>query len=240
MRESLQWLQLFDHPVDAIGMVLFLLVFPIYHAVYPYVIRVFPRHSAKVRIDAFRRSWIEGILERRDIITAAQQTRNLTMVNSVLASSALILMGVTANVLIGDPQLSAVITDPESVSRHPDVQAVKLFLLIVVFAVAFAYCMTSLRHLGHFNLVIGADPALIAEYEGPPVDYFATLVNRASNRYTLAVRCFYSASPLFLWLFDRWFFIAVTLFWGVKFVFFQDFAHVLGRPRRAARSRSTP
>ncbi len=61
----------------------------------------------------------------------------------------------------------------------------------------------------------------------------------ASNRYTLAVRCFYSASPLFLWLFDPWFFIVVTLIWGVKFVFFQDFAHVLrGDPeaRRGAAS----
>ena len=57
--------------------------------------------------------------------------------------------------------------------------------------------------------------------------YRPALVNRASNRYTLAVRCFYSASPLFLWLFDSWFFIALTLFWSIKFIAFQDFAHVL-------------
>ena len=182
-------------------------------------------------MDAFRRSWIEGILERRDIIAAAQQTRNLTMVNSLLASSALILMGVTANLLIRYPQLGEAIVEPELWSRHPDVQAVKIFLLIVIFAVAFAYCMTSLRHLGHFTLVIGADPELIAEREGDPVDYFSTLVNRASNRYTLAVRCFYSASPVFLWLFDSWFFVGMTLFWGIKFVGFQDFAHVLRRSR---------
>ncbi|MEJ2343044.1 MAG: DUF599 family protein [Gemmatimonadales bacterium] len=92
--------------------------------------------------------------------------------------------------------------------------------------------MTSLRHLGHFNLVIGADPDVVREVEGSPVEYFSTLINRASNRYTLAVRCFYSASPLFLWLFDAWFFIALTLFWGIKFIGFQDFAHVLRKPRR--------
>jgi len=229
MRSSLQWLILFEDPLNAAGFALFLLVFPIYHAIYPYLIRLFPKHSAKTRIDAFRRSWIEGILERRDIAVVAQQTRNLTMVNSLLASSALILMGFTANVLISNPRMSEAIVEPELWIRHPDAQAAKLFLLIVVFAVAFSYCMTSLRHLGHFNLVIGADPQIIAEREGPPVDYFAALVNRASNRYTLAVRCFHSALPLFLWLFDVWFFIAVTLFWGVKFIGFQDFAHVLGR-----------
>lgn len=231
MRTSLQWFILLDDPVDIIGFALFLLVFPIYHTIYPHLIKLFPEHSAKARVDAFRRSWIKGLLERRDIIAAAQQTRNLTMVNSLLASSALILMGVTANVLIRHPLLSQAIAEPEQWSQHPDAQAVKLFLLIVVFAVAFSYCMTSLRHLGHFNLVIGADPELIAEREGPPVDYFSTLVNRASNRYTLAVRCFYSASPLFLWLFDSWFFIGLTLFWGIKFIGFQDFAHVLRRRR---------
>jgi len=231
VNSSLRWLILFENPLDTIGFGLFLAVFPAYHAVYPYLIRLFPRHSAKARVDAFRRSWIEGLLERKDIIAAAQQTRNLTMVNSLLASSALILMGLTANVLVRYPRLREAIVEPEEWALHPDAQAVKLFLLMVVFAVAFSYCMTSLRHLGHFNLVIGADPDLIASREGPPVDYFSTLVNRASNRYTLAVRCFYSASPLFLWLFDTWFFIGLTLSWGIKFIGFQDFAHVLRRKR---------
>lgn len=229
MQTPIRWLTLLQDPVDSLGFILFLVVFPGYHAVYPYLVRFFPDQAAKVRVDLFRRSWIEGLLERRDIIAAAQQTRNLTMVNSLLASSSLILMGVTANVLFRLPEFSQVLTEPESLSRHPDAQAVKLFLLIVVFAVAFAYCMTSLRHLGHFNLVIGADPEVVRRHEGEPVDYFATLINRASNRYTLAVRCLYSASPLLLWLFDQWFFIGLTVFWGVKFIGFQDFAHVLRR-----------
>jgi uncharacterized membrane protein len=223
---------LFRDPLDAAGLVLFLAVFPVYHAVYPYLIKVMPQYAAKVRVDAFRRSWIEGLLARHDIIAAAQQTRNLTMVNSLLASSALILMGVTANVLIRFPTFDEALAQPTEWSRHPDAQAVKLFLLMIVFAFAFSYCMTALRHLGHFVLVIGADPELIEELEGPPVDYFAALVNRASNRYTLAVRCFYSASPLFLWLFDPWFFILVTAFWGIKFIAFQDFAHVLRKGTR--------
>lgn len=229
MQTPLQWLSLFDNPLDIVGFLLFILIFPVYHGLYPSLVRLAPGYAAKTRVDLFRRSWIERLLETRDIMAAAQQTRNLTMVNSLLASSALILMGVTANVLIRSPNFSEAITAPQEWSSHPDAQAAKLFLLIVVFAIAFAYCMTSLRHLGHFVLVIGADPELIRETEGDPVDYFSTLINRASNRYTLAVRCLYSASPLFVWLFDRWSFIALTLFWGIKFIGFQDFAHVLKR-----------
>ncbi len=227
-----RWLALFSSPVDIAAFVLYCLVFPIYHAAYPVLMRLFPTHAAKGRIDLFRRSWIQGILERRDIMAAAQQTRNLTMVNSLLGSSTLILMGVTANLLIQYPQLDgAELAMPADIHRNPDLVSAKLFLLIVVFAVAFSYCMTALRHLGHFNLVIGADPALIEREEGSSVDYFAALINRASNRYTLAVRCLYSASPLFLWLFDAWFCIALTLFWAVKFIGFQDFAHVLRTKR---------
>lgn len=227
-----QWLTLFQRPVDAFGCVLFLLVFPIYHSVYPWLMRLFPNKAAKSRFDLYRRSWIERLLERNDVVAAAQLTRNLTMVNTLLASSTLILMGVTANILIQLPQGTGLpLPHPSGLEAWPESTAAKLLLLIISFGVAFAYCMTSLRHLGHFNLVIGTDPKLIDAEEGSAIEYFATLINRASNRYTLATRCLFSASPLFLWLFDPWLFILLTLFWGVKFVGFQDFAHVLHRRR---------
>ena len=218
-----QWLGLFEHPLDIAAFSLFVLVFPVYHAVYPLLIRAIPQRTAKGRLDRLRRSWIEGILERGDITTAAQQTRNLTMVNSLLASSSLILMGVTANILVRLAEVSADLPYPQGWEGKTDVLAVKLLLLIVAFAVAFGYSMTCLRHLGHFNLVIGADPKVIDEQEGSAVDYLTTLVNRGSNRHTLAVRCLYSASCLFIWLFDPWLFIGSTLFWGIKFMVFQDF-----------------
>jgi uncharacterized membrane protein len=227
-----QWLTLFQRPVDAVGFVLFLLVFPIYHSVYPWLMRLFPNRAAKSRFDLYRRSWIERLLERDDVVAAAQLTRNLTMVNTLLASSTLILMGVTANILIQLPQGRGLpLSHPPGLEAWPESTAAKLLLLIISFGVAFAYCMTSLRHLGHFNLVIGTDPKLIDAEEGSAIEYFATLINRASNRYTLATRCLFSSSPLFLWLFDPWLFVLLTLFWGVKFVGFQDFAHVLRRRR---------
>lgn len=226
-----QWLALFQRPEDAIGFALFVLVFPIYHTVYPLLMRVFPNQAAKSRFDLYRRSWIERLLARDDVVAAAQLTRNLTMVNTLLASSTLILMGVSANILIQMPKVEA-LSQARVWEAQPEATAAKLLLLIISFGVAFAYCMTSLRHLGHFNLVIGTDPKLIDAEEGSAIEYFATLINRASNRYTLATRCLFSASPLFLWLFDTWLFILLTLFWGVKFIGFQDFAHVLRRRRR--------
>ena len=219
------WLHLFQDPLDTIGLLLFVLVFPTYHLLYPLILmRFFPERTARTRFDRFRGSWIAGILERRDYLLAAQQTRNLTMVNTLLASSSLILMGFTANILI------ALSRDPRnfplsgSLGSHPEAEAAKLLLLVVTFAVAFGYSMTALRHLGHFNIVVGTEPDLIEEYEGSAAEYLSQLINRASNRYTLAVRSLFSATPIFLWLFDTRLFLALTLFWGFKFMVLQDFS----------------
>lgn len=236
---SNNWLALFASPLDTAGFILFVLVFPVYHALYPLLVMASPSRTAKARFDVLRRSWIEGLLDREDYVVAAQQTRNLTMVNTLLASSSLILMGFTANLLVRSRDLLGTTTLPQGLQVDPTGQAAtgqaeKLLLLIVVFGVAFGYCMTSLRHLGHFNLVVGADRKLIESYEGSASDYLAGLINRASSRYTLATRSLYSASPLFLWLFDTWLFVAITLFWGIKFIFFQDFADRFSRRSGAA------
>lgn len=204
-----------------------MLIFPVYHLVYPLLARSLINHDRRARFDALRESWIAGLIERREVLVAAQQTRNLTMVNSVLVSSSLILIGLTANVFVQLPASGGPIPATTAWVAHPDILRVKLYLLIITFALAFSFFMTSLRHLGHFVLMIGADPELIEKHEGSPVKYFSALINRASHRYTLGVRSFYAAFPLFAWLFDPWLFILLTVFWGVKFIGFQDFSHVV-------------
>lgn len=226
------WLSPFHSAWDVAGFVLFLLVFPIYHAVYPWVAHRLPARTARGRIDALRKSWIERLIARGDVVTAAQQTRNLTMVNSILVSSALILLGITTNLLVRLPEIESRLPHPSDWDVHPGALRVKLYLLIVVFATAFSFCMTALRHLGHFVLVIGADPDLVSSHFGSAVEYFADLINRASHRYTLGVRSFYAAFPVLAWLFDSRLFVLLTVLWGLKFMGFQDFA-VMSLKRRA-------
>jgi uncharacterized membrane protein len=234
----LDFLDLLQNPLDAVGLILFVLVFPVYHGIYPWLMSLFPDRAVGTRIDLYRRSWIERLVRDQDVQMAAQQTRNLTMVNTVLASSSLILMGFTANLLIQGPQFTLDLPIHGGQTIHPVGQPGKLLLLIIVFGASFAYCMTALRHLGHFNVVMGADPHLIDLYEGSAVEYLSGLIDRASNRYTMAVRCLYSASPLFLWLFDTRLFVGVTLLWGLKLIGFQDFAFGLMGNRRAGKAPS--
>lgn len=225
----MNWTHLFQSPLDVIGFGLFLVVFPIYHGLYPLATRRNPHQTAKGRMDIMRRSWIEGLVERGDIIAGAQQTRNLTMQNSLLGSAALILMGMTANALLTYPKVVSSVAHPQSWESNPEAVSAKLYLLILVFAIAFSYYMASLRRLGQFVLVIGTDPQVVDREEGSMVDYLSNLINKASNRYTLGVRTFFAAFPLFAWVFDPWAFIGITAFLAFKFMGLQDFTRLLRR-----------
>ena len=200
--------------LDWIAFGAFVVVFPFYHSIYPTLAKLMPGKSAAARVDTLRHSWIEWLLDERRVVEAAQTTRNLTMVNTLLASSALILLGFTANI-------AHTTTD---VSR-----LYKLYLLMVVFAAAFSFFVTALRHIGYFNLTIGADPKIVEEREGDAVKFFSNMIGRASHRYTHGVRTFYSAFPLFLWVQSAELFLGLTLFWGIKFILFQDFGRQFGR-----------
>jgi len=209
-------LALFPTPVDIAAFAVFVAVFPVYHAVYPWFAHRHPGRAARERVGHLRHSWIRRVLERGEQIVAIQATRNLTMVSSFLASSCLLLMGFTANIMM-ELRGAGGFDDPATVIA-------RLAVLVLVLAVAFAYFVAGLRHLGHFNLTIGADPEVMRAEEGDPA-----ILDRASGRYTLGVRALYSAFAIVLWCVDAWLLIAMCLFWAVRFVGFQDFGHVLRR-----------
>jgi uncharacterized membrane protein len=199
----------FERPLDGAAFALWLAVFPLYHMLYPRLARWLPGRTMAEQVDTLRRSWISRVLRDGDVVEAAQLTRNLNMVNTFLASSALILLGFAANTVL---------------ARGPvgDPRAARMVLIIIDLALAFGYFVNSLRHIGHFNLTIGADPALVDKLHGSAVDHFSGVLARASRRYTQGIRALYSVFPLFLWLFDGWLFLGVTLAWAVWFLA-QDF-----------------
>lgn len=199
----------FEQPVDGVAFGLWLAVFPVYHTLYPRLMRWLPGRTMAEQVDTLRRSWISRALAAGNVVETAQLTRNLNMVNTFLASSAVILLGFAANMLVSR-------VDP------PAAFVARTVLIMILLAVAFAFFVNSLRHIGHFNLTIGADPALVDRLHGSAVEYFSNLVARASRRYTQGIRTLYSVFPIFLWIFDSWIFLAVTALWAIRFLV-QDF-----------------
>jgi uncharacterized membrane protein len=203
-------LDAFTRPLDTVAFALWALVFPVYHQIYPRLPRWLPGRTMAEQVDTLRRSWIARLLATNDIVAAAHQTRNLNMVNTFLASSCVILIGFAANMVVGRDV------------PPPLPTFARVVLIIILLAVAFSYFVNSLRHLGHFTLTIGADPALVDRLHGSATDYFCNMIARASLRYTQGLRTLYSVFPLFLWLYDPWLFLTVTAIWALWFLA-QDF-----------------
>ena len=57
------WNDLLQSKVDVIGLTIYLLIFPVYHTIYPLLAKALPHRTAKGRMDIMRRSWIEGLVE---------------------------------------------------------------------------------------------------------------------------------------------------------------------------------
>ena len=78
-------------PLDSFALAVFFICTIGYHNIYyPYKLSRTPMDTAKGKINLYRKSWVEEIVEKRDIQTAVQQVRNLTMVATMFASSSLL------------------------------------------------------------------------------------------------------------------------------------------------------
>lgn len=187
--------------LDLIALLIFFICTVGYHLIYyPYKVKTSPLTTAKGKIDLYRRSWVENILENKDIDIAVDQVRNLARVTSLFASSSLIIVGLLANLLLGGKY------------SFTGVNQIKVYLLISIFAASFMLFLFSLRYLNYFTILLGAKPEVIEKYEGIDMVTFLTeKINLAMNRYTLGVRCYYYSIGALSWFFNTYAFILITL-----------------------------
>jgi len=184
-----------------------------YHTIiYPYILSRYPMKTAKGKINLYRRSWVEKVLEKDDIETAVQQVRNLTMVATLFASSSLIILGAITNVFL---------------TRYPssqiDIFSIKVYLLMSIFGASFLLFLFSLRHLNYFTVLIGAKREVVEGIEADMITMLAERMNLAMNRYTLGARCYYYSLAVIAWFFSVWVFITITLLITILVAITRDF-----------------
>ena len=191
--------------LDVLGIVLFAGSTLAYHIGYLLWARRHPLETVKGKIHLYRRTWIKRVLESGDHIMAVQATRNLVMVASFMASSALLAMAVIINFMVQYVPGDLGLFDAEHVR-------IKLALLLSVLGFGFVTFLQALRDLNHFSVLVGADIDLIGHVE--PVDgltYLSNVANRAADRMTYGQRAFLYALPVVGWLFTPWALILLTL-----------------------------
>lgn len=198
--------------LDCLATAIFLICTIGYHSIYyPYRLSRMPMSTAKGKINLYRRSWVEEIVEKRDILTAVHQVRNLTMVATMFTSSSLLILGVTANIFM------------TKYSPGTDIFSIKVYLLMTLFGTSFLLFLFSLRHLNYFSILIGAKKEVVESTEKDMVEMLSERLNLAMNRYTLGARCFYYSLAVMAWFFSTWAFIAITLLVTLMVIATRDF-----------------
>ena len=67
----------FEGPIDVVGFVLWLLVFPVYHSLYPLLAH---RRTALERFGRFRRSWVKRVIDNDNLLFAVQRPAPLVSI----------------------------------------------------------------------------------------------------------------------------------------------------------------
>ena len=204
---------------DYAGMAVFVLCTAVYHSFYAFWTGQHPLETVKGKIALYRRTWVKRILDRDEQMLAVQSLRNLLMTSSFMASSALLVIAVVLNYLLGIGPSGTATTAPGD-----DLLKFKLLLLVVVYGYAFFSFLLSTRYLNHFTILVGADRDLIGSVE--PVDavtFLTNILNRAGNRFTMGQRAFYFSLPAVAWVVDARAFLALTLLVFVYLALFLDF-----------------
>lgn len=187
-----------------------------YHFVYyPYMLSKDPMKTAKGKINMYRHSWVENVLESGDISTAVSQTRNLTLVATMFASSSLLILGAISNIYITRYQPHA---------GKFDAFSMKVYLLMSVFGASFLLFLFSLRHLNYFCVLLGAKKEVIERIEGTSMAaLLSARLNLAMNRYTLGARCYYYSLAVLAWFLNTWAFVAITILITAMVIVTRDF-----------------
>ncbi|MDP6613098.1 MAG: DUF599 domain-containing protein [Candidatus Hydrothermarchaeota archaeon] len=205
-------------PLDIAGLVIFFLCSVVYHSSYYLVMRHYPQHTVKTRINLYRRAWVEHILRTKDYHLAVLQARGLININTFLASASLIFIGVILNLLVNTDKVSGL----GLISL--ELFEIKIMLIVVVYSFSFFSFLSSLRNLRIFTMLIPTPRQVINKHSGiKAVDYFTRKVNKASGSYTLGSRSLYYSIPVFLWLVSPWLFILSTLVMTAYFALRKDY-----------------
>lgn len=215
---------------DVIGLILLLSFSFGYHIAYHMYSHYHPLATVKGKIHLYRRTWVKRILDRRDYIVGVQAIRNLIMTANLMATSAILVIGVILNIIVtGD------LNQTFHPTGEPDpIIFWKFVALTVTFAFSFFSFLISVRYLNQLTILIAADTDLIEHVEGVDgITYLTMMLNRATNRYTYGQRGYYFAIAVVAWIFSDVAFVLATLFIGIFLVGVLDFQQ--WRPPKALR-----
>ncbi|MHC4939467.1 MAG: DUF599 domain-containing protein [Planctomycetota bacterium] len=226
---------MFDSTEERIAFALILAVFPLYHLALPLLRRMLAPFSTGKRARREVESWIRNTVVEGKVIVAVQQTRNTTMVASLLASSTLIILTLTASLVVDEGET----VSPEGTFPVDEITA-KALILFFLLAIAFAFFVQALNGMGRFTVMVGCEPTTLRRTEGGAVQHLRDTFVNAVRHYRVGIRHLHSVFPMIFWMFDTTLCIATTVILGLKFFFVDDFVYLIRKRQRPGRNAERP
>jgi uncharacterized membrane protein len=186
-------------PLDAVAIGISLSLVVGYHLYLRWRLRHDHSYSIQSVNRQARAAWVRSIMGGPgQEILGVQTLRNSTMAATFLASTAILLIMGTLNLLqqtdLGDGLLSTLNGGAAKIGLGH----CKLLALLVDFFWAFFCFSQAVRLYNHVGYLISAG---ISRQGTISPQYVARLLNRSGRYYSLGMRCYYVSVPLVFWLF---------------------------------------
>ena len=158
-----------------------------------------------------RTAWVENIMaEKSNAILAVQTLRNSTMAATFLASTAILLMMGTLNLMQNSGNKNSLLHTLQSgIAAGDDMEQIKLLILLVAFFWAFFSFSMALRMYNHVGYLINASNDKHQFHPTP--HYVSRLLNRSGSYYSLGMRAYYISVPLVFALFNPYYMVIASI-----------------------------
>lgn len=190
-------------PLDQVDLCIFMAGTGIYKVFLTQILRSNRKTFYIIQVQSIRNAWIEKYGMGEEPVLVVQTLRNKIMISSFMASTALILIIGGFNFVFG---MDMGKIEPKSLFffnlLDPDLQIVKVLLIIIVLLYSFFHFLWHIRELHNMSLILNV-PEERLEKITPlrPLDFLTNMYVNSGIHFTLGIRGYYFFIPLILWMF---------------------------------------
>ncbi len=176
-------------------------------------------------MEAYRRLWMQRMLERDNRIVNSQIIGNLMRSASFFASTTLIIIGGLLAMLGAPEKVVAVLRDlPVAAAPSGRLWDAKLLLLVIVFVYAFFKFTWAFRHYNYCLILIGsvALPSRMTENSQRIAEGTARVATSTARHFNRGMRAYYFGIAALGWFVSPWLFM-ITTAWVVSVLYRREF-----------------
>ncbi|MEJ2529365.1 MAG: DUF599 domain-containing protein [Gammaproteobacteria bacterium] len=182
-----------------------------YHLYLQARVRRNPSYAIQSVNNDARNAWVENIMgDKSNSILAVQTLRNSTMGATFLASTAILLMMGSLNLMQNSGNQSSLLHAFQSgINTNGEIEQLKLLLLLATFFWAFFSFSMAVRLYNHVGYLINAGND--KHHFCPTPHYVSRLLNRSGGYYSLGMRAYYISVPLVFSLFNPYYMVVASM-----------------------------